>query len=74
MKPYEMLAAILRGVGIVSIINSPPAMLTLTLGPILIAAYQFFFGIVLLVCADSIARWCYRRSQLEATEPAATQF
>ena len=60
MKPDEVLAAILRAAGILSILNSPPAVLSGEVGPIILAGYQVVIGIIFLVFADSIARFCYR--------------
>lgn len=66
MKPSEMLAAILRAAGLVSILNSPPLILTGNLGPVIIAAYQVVIGVILLTCADPISRFCYRKKTPEA--------
>jgi len=65
MKPFEMLGAILRAAGVLSLINSPPMLLTGQPGPLMIAGYQTVVGIVLIIYGDSIAQWCYRKRNPE---------
>jgi hypothetical protein len=68
MKPHEMLAVLLRAVGIISVINGPLGFLSLAPGPIILSLYQVVMGVILTKFADSIARWFYRKNLSESVD------